>query len=88
MKPKDIIKKPLLTEKATDASVTGKYTFLVDKAASKRAIAEAIGQIFNVQVKRVWTAAVRGKGKKAVVQLAEGEKIDLFEAPTENQKAG
>lgn len=88
MKPKDIIKKPLLTEKATAASMAGKYTFLVNQTASKPAIAAAINQIFKVQVKDVWTASVKGKGKKAVVRLAEGQKIDLFDVPEENQKGG
>jgi large subunit ribosomal protein L23 len=70
----------------------GKYTFRVDDRAHKTQIARAVEEIFEVRVKGVRTAKVRSKPKrrglnsgrtrswkKAVVQLAPGERIELFE---------
>jgi len=90
-----IIKKPLITEKTLTLAREGKYTFQVDKQASKKAVAGAIGKFFQVKVKKVWLLKVRGKKKrsltargkiikkpdwkKAIVQLKKGEKIDFFE---------
>ncbi|HBF13579.1 MAG TPA: 50S ribosomal protein L23 [Deltaproteobacteria bacterium] len=88
-----IIKKPLITEKAVKAQGTGpRYAFVVDLKATKTQIRAAIEQLFNVNVTGINTAIIRGKmkrvgrsvgqksnWKKALVNLKEGEKIELFE---------
>lgn len=94
MKLKNIIQKPIITEKATQETALGRYSFKVDKRANKKEVARAIEEFFKVHVKGVRTVAVKGKRKrigrtrreiqlpgwkKAIVQLAEGEKIDIFE---------
>lgn len=91
---KDVIKKPIITEKATQETALGRYSFKVDKRANKKEITRAVGEFFKVHVQKVRTVTVRGKRKrigrsrreirlsnwkKAIVQLAEGEKIDVFE---------
>jgi large subunit ribosomal protein L23 len=78
MQLKDILKKPIITEKTTQANALGRYTFEVDRRADKRQIARAVEEFFEVHVQKVWTMTMAGKKKKAVVQLAEGEKIDLI----------
>ena len=94
MKPFDeVIKRPLITEKAVAMQeAQGAYAFEVSHSASKGAIREAIQAFFKVSVKNVRTMIVHGKvrrlgrhfgkrsnWKKAIVTLAEGEKLDLFE---------
>jgi len=89
-----ILKRPISTEKSTAVSSLGKYVFEVDRRAAKPQIAKAIENTFGVHVKGVQTITVRGKKrrigrtrkeikksdwKKAIVELAEGEKIDVFE---------
>lgn len=74
----NVIKKPIITEKSTEATSLGRYTFLVDKKANKKEIAQAVKKFFGVQVQKVWTSMIRGR-KKAIIQLGEGEKIDIFE---------
>ena len=93
MEARDIIIRPLITEKSTTLMVEGKYVFEVAKAANKIEIAKAISQIFNVNVASVNTVNVEGKVKrmgrsigkrsdykKAIVKLAAGETIEFFEA--------
>lgn len=75
---KDVIKKPIISEKANEAISSNRYTFGVSPQANKKEITKAVEKFFNVHVKKVWSARISGKQKKAVVQLAEGEKIDLF----------
>jgi large subunit ribosomal protein L23 len=74
----EVIKKPIITEKATQESAFGKYSFAVDKRANKKEIARAVAKFLGVTPQKVWTM-VRSGQKRAIVQLAEGEKIDLFE---------
>jgi len=87
-----IIRRPLITEKAQTLTSGGQYAFEVDLRANKLQIKEAVEVAFNVQVKAVNTMVMKGKmkrygrseakrpdWKKAVVTLAPGEKIDLFE---------
>lgn len=78
MNLKNIIKKPFITEKSTGATNLRRYTFQVDRRANKKEIAEAVKKFFKVHPQRVWTTMMPGRRKKAVVQLAEGEKIDAF----------
>ncbi len=75
----EVIIKPIITEKATQTTSLGRYAFLVNKQATKKQITQAMKTFFGVHPQRVWTGVVRGQ-KKALVQLAEGEKIDLFES--------
>lgn len=88
-----VIKRPLISEKSTAlAEVAGKYSFEVDTAANKNEIRDAVQRLFNVKVREVRTAVVHGKikragmkltkrtnWKKAIVTLAEGQKIDFFQ---------
>lgn len=93
MEARDIIIRPLITEKSSTLMAEGKYTFEVAKAANKIEIAKAIATIFNVKVANVTTINVEGKVKrmgrsvgkrsdykKAIVKLAAGETIDFYEA--------
>ncbi len=89
---RDIIIKPIITEKTMNLLVENKYTFIVDKRANKTEIKNAIESIFNVKVEKVYTINVKGKPKrmgrsvgktpdrkKAIVALKPGQKIPLFE---------
>jgi large subunit ribosomal protein L23 len=91
--PRDIIIKPLVTEKATSLMDEGKYVFVVEKHANKIEIRKAIETLFGVQVDVVNTVNVKGKPKrvgahsgfrsdrkKAIIKLKEGSKpIEIFE---------
>jgi len=90
--PHEIIVRPLITEKNTILMEENKYTFEVLRDASKPEIKRAVESIFNVSVARVHTVNVRGKlrrrgrevgytrdWKKAIVTLAPGDRIELFE---------
>ena len=88
---RDIIKAPVITEKSTAIESDEKsYVFKVDPKANKTQIKQAIEKIFNVKVKSVNTVNVHpkkkrvgrysgmtNKYKKAIVTLADGNKIDL-----------
>ena len=91
--PRDIIRRPVVSEKSYDLAAENRYTFEVDKRASKPEIADAIQEIFGVTVKKVNTMNVPGKPrrlryragktrswKKAVVTLKDGDTIEFFEA--------
>lgn len=86
----DVIRKPLITEKATMASEFGAVVFEVDIASTKPQIKEAVEALFNVKVKAVNTSITKGKVKrfrgqpgkrkdvkKAYVTLEEGNTIDV-----------
>ncbi|MGY6409786.1 MAG: 50S ribosomal protein L23 [Alkalilacustris sp.] len=86
----DVIRKPVITEKATMASETGAVVFEVSMDASKPQIKEAVEGVFGVKVKAVNTAITKGKVKrfrgirgvrkdvkKAYVTLEEGNTIDV-----------
>ena len=86
----DIVKKPIITEKATMTSEHGGVVFEVAKDATKPAIKEAIESLFGVKVKAVNTVVTKGKTKrfkghkgtrrdvkKAYVTLEEGNTIDV-----------
>jgi large subunit ribosomal protein L23 len=90
---RSIIIKPLVTEKGSQMrEAENKYLFSVAVNANKIEIKRAVEEIFDVKVKSVKTATVRGKvkrlgvyegkrpdWKKAVVTLEPGQSIDLFE---------
>ena len=86
----DIIRKPIITEKATMASEAGAVVFQVMKSATKPQIKEAVEAVFGVKVKAVNTVITKGKAKrfrghpgvrndvkKAYVTLEEGNTIDV-----------
>ncbi len=90
--PRDIIKKPVVSEKSMGLMAEDKYTFIVDKKANKIQIKNAVEDIFNVTVLDVRTMNVKGKvkrmgrfegktpdRKKAIVTLKHGDKIEIFE---------
>lgn len=62
--PQDIVLKPVITEQSIDVLPTGKYTFKVAKDANKIEIANAVEQLFNVEVMKVNTVNVRGRAKR------------------------
>lgn len=86
----DLIKKPVITEKATMASEANAVVFQVAKDATKPQIKEAVEAVFGVKVKAVNTTITKGKVKrfrgrigersdvkKAYVTLEEGNTIDV-----------
>ena len=93
MDARDILIRPLITEKSTQLMEEGKYVFVVAKKANKIEIAKAVTEVFNVKVANVNTVNVSGKMKrmgrfvgkrsdykKAIVKLAPGETIEFFQA--------
>ena len=90
--PRDILLKPIITEKTAQMMQDNKYTFKVALAANKVEIRQAVEEIFKVKVLEVNTMRVLGKTKrmgkhigkrsdykKAIVKLAPGETIGFFE---------
>ena len=64
MKPEDIIIAPVITEKSNDELQAGKYTFRVNKKATKIDIRNAVEKLFEVKVLDVTTISVKGKEKR------------------------
>lgn len=60
---KDILIRPIITEKSDKATNAGVYTFVVDKKANKLEVAKAVEAMFNVSVSGVNTAVIPGKTK-------------------------
>ena len=93
MEARDIIIRPVLTEKSYDGIETKRYVFVVAKTATKTAVRMAVEELFGVKVEKVNTVNCHGKlkrmgrnegyrpdWKKAIVTLAEGSKtIEFFE---------
>lgn len=92
MDARDILVKPIITEKTTALMEEGKYTFRVPLAATKIEIRQAVELIFKVKVEAVNTMRYEGKmkrlgrfqgrrsdWKKAIVTLKPGETIEFFE---------
>ncbi len=92
--PRSIIIRPVVSEKSYGLLDDGVYTFVVDPRATKIEISQAVESIFNVQVAKVNTLNRKGKRKRnrkaatfgkrpdtkrAIVTLAAGGRIDLFE---------
>ncbi len=90
--PRDILIRPIITEKTTGMMQENKYTFRVPLTANKVEIRQAVESIFNVKVLNVNTVRVYGKAKrvgkyagrtsdykKAIVKIAEGNTIPVFE---------
>ena len=64
MLPEEIIVRPVITEKSNDEMQSGKYTFEVNKKATKVEIAKAVEKLFEVKVLKVNTMNVNGKSKR------------------------
>ena len=92
--PRDILLAPVISEKSYGLLDENKYTFLVHPDANKTEIKIAIQQIFNVRVLTVNTLNREGKRKRtktgfgqrkstkrAIVKLAEGDRIEAFGGP-------
>jgi large subunit ribosomal protein L23 len=92
--PRDILLKPVISEKSYRLVDDGKYTFLVAPDANKTQIRQAVEEVFHVRVTGVNTLNRPGKRrrtrygwgkradtKRAVVTLAEGDRIDVFGGP-------
>lgn len=92
MDARDLILKPLISEKAVAKMGEGKYAFKVRLDANKTQISDAIETIYGVTVTGVNTMRMMGKvrrvgkfsgrrsdWKKAIVQLKEGDSIKVFE---------
>ena len=92
MDARQVIIQPVVSEKSYALMSEGKYTFRVHDRAHKLQVAQAIEEIFEVKVRSVRTSKVNSKPKrrglhsgrsrswkKAIVQLAPGERIELFE---------
>lgn len=92
--PRDIILRPVITEKTSDFMAENKYVFAVDKKANKTEVKLAIEEIFDVDVKKVNITQMPSKPKtygrysgytkswkKAIITLtADSKTIELFEA--------
>ena len=89
--PRDIILAPVVSEKSYSLLDQNTYTFLVKPTANKTEIKIAIEQIFGVKVTSVNTMNRKGKArfgmgkrpdtKRAIVTVAEGDRIDIFTGP-------
>ena len=91
---RDILLAPVVSEKSYSLLDENKYTFLVAPAANKTEIKIAVEAVFNVNVIRVNTSNRKGKvrrtrrgfgkrpdTKRAIVTVADGQRIDIFSAP-------
>jgi large subunit ribosomal protein L23 len=93
--PRDVILRPVVSEKSYALLERGVYTFVVRPDANKIEIRQAVERIFNVTVVKINTLNRKGKKKRhrkqpkmgrrpdtkrAIVTLAEGQKIPLFES--------
>ncbi|MEU5989789.1 50S ribosomal protein L23 [Spirillospora sp. NPDC047418] len=92
--PRDVIIAPVVSEKSYGLLDENKYTFVVRTDANKTQIKQAVEKVFGVKVTNVNTLNRQGKRKRtrfgygkrkdtkrAIVSLAEGERIDIFGGP-------
>jgi large subunit ribosomal protein L23 len=92
MDVRQVVVEPVVSEKSYALMAEGKYTFRVNERAHKTQIKHAVEEIFGVRVTEIRTQKVRAKPKrrgmhsgktrswkKAIVQLAPGDRIELFE---------
>lgn len=91
--PRDVILRPVVSEKSYGGVERGVYTFIVHPDATKPEIRDAVEVIFDVKVKKVntmwregkrkrtrYTVGKRDTVKRAIVTLAEGHEIEIFQA--------
>lgn len=96
-----IIEKPIISEKSMLAASLGKFTFRVNPNANKNQIAQAIENLFKVNVTDVSTTSIKGKikrfgakraksklsdYKKAIVCLKKGQTIEIFNFEEDKKK--
>lgn len=94
--PRDILLAPVVSEKSYGLLDENKYTFIVAPDANKTEIKIAVEKVFDVKVISVNTINRQGKRrrtrfgtgqrvstKRAIVTVAEGQRIDIFSAPAE-----
>ena len=92
--PRDVLLRPVVSEKSYGLLDEGKYTFIVAPDANKTQIRLAVEEVFRVKVTGVNTLNRQGKRrrtrrgwgkrvdtKRAIVTLAEGDRIDIFGGP-------
>jgi large subunit ribosomal protein L23 len=92
--PRDVLLRPIVSEKSYGLLDENKYTFLVDPNANKTEIKIAVERLFNVKVTTVNTINRQGKRrrtrfglgkrpdtKRAIVTVAAGDRIDIFGGP-------
>ena len=92
--PRDMLVAPVVSEKSYSLLDENKYTFIVDPRANKTEIKIAVEQVFGVKVTGVNTINRQGKRtrtrfgfgkradtKRAIVSLADGDRIDIFGGP-------
>ena len=90
--PNEVLLAPVVSEKSYSLIEDRKYSFRVHSDAHKTQVRQAVEQLFNVHVERVnilkvqpkpkrrgLTKGIRPGWKKAIVQLREGETIEIFE---------
>jgi large subunit ribosomal protein L23 len=93
--PRDVIIRPVVSEKSYAGLELNTYTFLVDPRANKTEIKEAVQSIWSVRVtavntlnragkvkRRGYTKGKRADQKRAIVTLAAGDSIEIFESGT------
>ena len=93
MEARDVLKRPVITERSSEVMADKKYTFEVDTRANKTQVKQAVEEIFGVKVEKVNIMNYKGKFKrmgrhagytnkrrKAIVKLtADSKDIELFE---------
>ena len=92
--PRDVLLRPVISEKSYGLLDEGKYTFIVAPDANKTQVRLAVEEVFGVKVTGVITVNRKGKRrrtkigwgkrpdtKRAIVTLAEGDRIDIFGGP-------
>lgn len=93
MEARDVLKRPVITERSSEVMADKKYTFEVDTRANKTQVKQAVQEIFGVKVEKVNIMNYKGKFKrmgkhagytnkrrKAIVKLtADSKEIELFE---------
>ena len=90
--PSEVLIRPVISEKSYEQITQNQYTFRVHKDAHKTQVRQAVEQLFDVRVERVNIVKVQAKPKrrgrflgtkpgwkKAVVQLRQGDSIEIFE---------
>ncbi len=88
----EVLRRPIITEKSTDMQERGRYVFEVAPSATKYQVKDSVEKAFDVKIVNVNTMNVRGKRKrfgarysakrswkKAIVTLAPGDTITIFE---------
>ena len=90
--PSEVLIRPVISEKSYEQIARSQYTFKIHKDAHKTQVRQAVEELFDVKVERVNIVKVQSKPKrrglhkgikpgwkKAVVQLRQGDSIEIFE---------